>query len=233
MNNYKLLQAAFLKLGINKKPDIEKLARGKYQDNLEFMQWFKGFLSNHAIVEGYDPVSARAKGKGAKQIPALFGAPGTVVTTTKARRHTASGALGAEKASKQSLDSAAPPPQIEKENRVSPRLAKEVENEGMRQQPTAAREPSTAHRSSKAPTTEGKRTEASSSSLEALISAQRTHIDGVERERNFYFDKLREIEALIQDREGETKGEDSELAKSVLKILYATTDDFVVVDGDE
>ena len=35
MANYKLLQAAFTKLGIAKTPDAEKLSRAKLQDNLE------------------------------------------------------------------------------------------------------------------------------------------------------------------------------------------------------
>ena len=63
VNNYKVLQTAFNKLNIEKKAEVEKLCRGKYQDNLEFMQWFKGFLDRHAVAEGYDPVAARAKGK--------------------------------------------------------------------------------------------------------------------------------------------------------------------------
>lgn len=112
MNNYKLLQAAFTKLNIGKTPDIEKLSRGKYQDNLEFMQWFKGFCSTQSIAEGYDAVAARSKGKGAARVAELFGSAGTVVSTVKTRRHTSSGVAppaAAPRPSKVSMDSALPP----------------------------------------------------------------------------------------------------------------------------
>jgi len=35
------------------------------------------------VEEGYDPVKARSKGKGAKKVPDLFGKPGVDITTTK------------------------------------------------------------------------------------------------------------------------------------------------------
>jgi len=46
----------------------------------------------------------------------------------------------------------------------------------------------------------------------------RATIDGLEKERNFYFDKLRDIEILCQTDEEQ----ESELKKDILKILYAT-----------
>merc|ERR1719476_574814 len=39
--NYKVLQAAFDKNGIQRHIDVDKLIRAKYQDNLEFLQWMK------------------------------------------------------------------------------------------------------------------------------------------------------------------------------------------------
>lgn len=46
----------------------------------------------------------------------------------------------------------------------------------------------------------------------------RTNVDGLEKERDFYFGKLRDIEVLCQ--EGDSPG--TPLSDSVLKILYAT-----------
>jgi len=45
--------------------DVPKLVRAKYQDNLEFMQWFKRFYELNSPALDYDPVATRAGGRGA------------------------------------------------------------------------------------------------------------------------------------------------------------------------
>jgi RP/EB family microtubule-associated protein len=60
INNFKLLQQSFNKLGINKNIDIGKLVKCKYQDNLEFLQWFKKiFDSVYVAGKEYDPMFKR------------------------------------------------------------------------------------------------------------------------------------------------------------------------------
>ena len=65
----------------------------------------------------------------------------------------------------------------------------------------------------------------------------RTELEGTEKERDFYFEKLRDIETMLQDVED--KGEGTELTARIFKILYATADGFEsvspdadVIDGD-
>ena len=41
INNWKLVQNAFKKIGIDITIPVEKLIKGKFKDNLEFCQWFK------------------------------------------------------------------------------------------------------------------------------------------------------------------------------------------------
>jgi hypothetical protein len=52
----------------------------------------------------------------------------------------------------------------------------------------------------------------------------RAEMEGLEKERDFYFQKLRDIEILMQDLEDNGKGND--LTASVFKILYATQEGF-------
>ena len=60
--------------------------------------------------------------------------------------------------------------------------------------------------------------------LTQSITDMRTEMDGLEKERDFYFDKLREIEVLLQDIEDKNSG--NELTAAIFKILYATIDGF-------
>ncbi|KEG01099.1 EB1 homolog, putative [Plasmodium vinckei vinckei] len=62
--NYKLIQSVFNKLGIKKDMDIDKLIKGKYQDNLELLQWFKAFFErlvdyNNEEIANYDAMERR------------------------------------------------------------------------------------------------------------------------------------------------------------------------------
>lgn len=38
---------------------IEKLVKGRFQDNFEFVQWFKKFFDANYSGEEYDPIAAR------------------------------------------------------------------------------------------------------------------------------------------------------------------------------
>ncbi len=43
IQNLKILQSAFDKIGIKRYVEVERLAKAKYQDNLEFIQWLKRY----------------------------------------------------------------------------------------------------------------------------------------------------------------------------------------------
>ncbi|KAJ7098518.1 calponin homology domain-containing protein [Mycena belliarum] len=79
---------------------------------------------------------------------------------------------------------------------------------------------------------------ASAAQLQALQGQVReltTHLEGLEKERDFYFEKLRDIEILVQARtEGlETEGApEDETLREIQKILYSTEDGFEVPEGE-
>ncbi|XP_019875749.2 microtubule-associated protein RP/EB family member 1-like [Aethina tumida] len=43
IHNYTLLQKSFKKLKVDKEVPVDQLIRGRFQDNFEFLQWFKKF----------------------------------------------------------------------------------------------------------------------------------------------------------------------------------------------
>lgn len=59
MENYKILQSAMTKNGIQKIIDAQKLAKAKYQDNLEFCQWLKAYFEKNYNGEVYDGPARR------------------------------------------------------------------------------------------------------------------------------------------------------------------------------
>lgn len=57
--NYKILQQAFARNGVQKHVDVPKLIKAKYQDNLEFLQWMKRFFDMNYNRQPYDAEERR------------------------------------------------------------------------------------------------------------------------------------------------------------------------------
>lgn len=218
--NYKILQSCFDKLHIERHVDVDRLISGRYMDNLEFMQWFKRFFEmSVADKKDYDAIGQRAKGKGGSTY----------------------GGGGAKKPSNIKPSSA--PSAIAKPAAAAPAPAKAAP--AATSKPAASKEPAaaaavkTSHAS--APSSAASHSGPSHEELEALRNEVATlkyaneetnkayadlkgEMEGLEKERDFYFEKLRDVEVLLQELED--KGQGSELSASILKILYATADGF-------
>ena len=63
--------------------------------------------------------------------------------------------------------------------------------------------------------------------LNAQLMEAKLTIEGLEKERDFYFGKLRDIEVLCQENDT------SNLTQKVLDVLYATEDGFAVPEDEE
>ncbi len=59
----------------------------------------------------------------------------------------------------------------------------------------------------------------------------KAEMEGLEKERDFYFEKLRDVEVLLQDVEDKQQG--NEVTAAIMKILYATADGFEQVLEEE
>lgn len=60
VGNLKLYQKGLEKIGVTKKIDVNKLAKAKYQDNLEMIQWLKRYLElTTTPLADYQPLQRR------------------------------------------------------------------------------------------------------------------------------------------------------------------------------
>lgn len=67
---------------------VERLVKGRFQDNFEFVQWFKKFYDVNFDGHDYDPLAARggeALGSGGGRKPAGRSAPARAATRPAAR----------------------------------------------------------------------------------------------------------------------------------------------------
>jgi len=180
IHNFKILQASFKRMGVDKIIPVDKLVKGKFQDNFEFVQWFKKFFDANYDGKEYDPVEARA---GQEQMP-MPSAPMSALN----------------KPPKKILSTAAPRAAVAK---VAPKIA-----------------------------TPGRRMggggDEEKAELVQEVHILKSTIQDMEKERDFYFGKLRNIELICQEKEGEG---DPTLQR-IIDILYATDEGFVIPDAE-
>jgi len=195
VNNFKVLQSVFDKMGIDKHIDVPKLVKGKYQDNLEFLQWIKRYFELHYDGQEYNALERR------RQCKCIYlgdkGKQGTVTTLP----------ITKESSKRASIETSGKPKVV---------ATTVVKSSGRLKvkSPEAKEEPQK----------EG----ANKDRLE--IAALKVTVDGLEKERDFYFGKLREIEIL-----GQQSDPNSEIVKGLLRILYATDDaeEFVAQNSEQ
>uniref|UniRef100_A0A2C9K0S9 Microtubule-associated protein RP/EB family member 1 n=1 Tax=Biomphalaria glabrata TaxID=6526 RepID=A0A2C9K0S9_BIOGL len=189
IQNFKVLQVNFKKLGVDKIVPVEKLVKGKFQDNFEFVQWFKRFFDANYGGQEYDPVTAR----GGEQL-------GQVAKT---------GAINKAPTAKPSVSKTSqPPPQ---------RIVK---------QPSKSPASNLVRRSPGAPNHSAGGDSQVIEELKGQIEQLNIDKEGLEKERDFYFNKLREIEVICQDNEGMPH------IKEIMDVLYATEEGFAPPEDD-
>ncbi|XP_029281652.1 microtubule-associated protein RP/EB family member 3-like [Cottoperca gobio] len=177
IHNFKVLQASFKRMNVDKIIPVERLVKGKFQDNFEFLQWFKKFFDANYDGKDYDPLISR-QGQEGTPPPSNTGPVRTSPTVPKI----------------------APPPQ--KQIIVS-----------------APRKPAPMTRN-------GGDTELLE--LNQQLLDLKLTVDGLEKERDFYFGKLRDIELLCQDNESE-----SLIFSKIMDVLYSTEEGFAPPEDED
>lgn len=197
IQNFKILQSAFKKMQVDKIVPIDKLVKGKFQDNFEFVQWFKKFFDANLVQQDYDAAAARG-----------------------------GEALG----NPRSTGDAAP----KKISPVASAVKKPIAKATMmsRVQPTPPR-PAPHRVQPAAP----QRADPRAEELVTQMADLKLTLEGLEKERDFYFGKLRDIEVLCQEYEAEpiNKEDLKGVIDRILEVLYATEEGFAPpseVEGD-
>ncbi|XP_022837570.1 microtubule-associated protein RP/EB family member 1 isoform X1 [Spodoptera litura] len=197
IQNFKILQAGFKKMGVDKVIPVDKLIKGRFQDNFEFLQWFKKFFDANYDGREYDAFEARGGitiGSGACEsgVP-LCGAVQVPPPPRAARRPAPMHHSGIGKANSTVRS---PPVNLARINQSAKGDSKVIDE------------------------------------LNLQINELKATVDGLEKERDFYFGKLRDIEVICQEMEEQ---QNAPIVQKILDILYATEDGFAPpeeIDGD-
>jgi len=215
VENYKLLQASFTKNRIQKSIDVDRLIRAKYQDNLEFCQWLKAFYEQASppFRDDYDPLARRVLGKGGKKLLPQFMPKGGNTAAAPSRNNSTKNSLSGKYPISNTSKKA---PSFPSTNTRRPKVALNRNRE--RVDDAIAADAVLLQKNSEL--------SRKNSELELTINA-------VEKERDFYFEKLRGIEVMLQVHEEEGGNSNpSMLVERVLKVLYARSEDNVIVTDD-
>ncbi|XP_038606291.1 microtubule-associated protein RP/EB family member 1 [Tachyglossus aculeatus] len=195
IQNFKILQAGFKRMGVDKIIPVDKLVKGKFQDNFEFVQWFKKFFDANYDGKDYDPVAAR---QGQDPAPANANAnPASLLAPGPNRP-------------KKTLGSGSATP------------ARPVSTQRTAASSTPKPGPGTARKALGG----GGNGEDESAELVQQIHVLKLTVEDLEKERDFYFGKLRNIELICQENEGES----DPVLQRIVDILYATDEGFVIPD---
>jgi len=219
VKNYKVLQNCFGKLNVSKHVPVDKLVRGKYQDNLEFMQWFKSFYDlNGGAAEDYDAVEARAR---SKNVPKpCFDTPSSSASSAPARRRPATRKAVIKETTKENKTSGRPAARKKAANSSSQDSASNAKLQ-------EANEKLVRQVASLKIEVESLQNAAATKEEVSNDASVKLALDGLEKERDFYFKKLRDIEVYLQElgEPDELEGPAKDVVQKVFGILYATDDD--------
>uniref|UniRef100_A0A2R8MEN1 Microtubule-associated protein RP/EB family member 1 n=1 Tax=Callithrix jacchus TaxID=9483 RepID=A0A2R8MEN1_CALJA len=178
IQNFKILQAGFKRMGVDKIIPVDKLVKGKFQDNFEFVQWFKKFFDANYDGKDYDPVAAR-QGQETAVAPSLV-AP----ALNKPKKPLSSSSAAPQRPISTQRTAAAP--------KAGPGVVRK--NPGVGNGDDEAAE------------------------LMQQVNVLKLTVEDLEKERDFYFGKLRNIELICQENEGEN----DPVLQRIVDILYAT-----------
>ncbi|SPP73037.1 microtubule-associated protein RP/EB family member 1 isoform X3 [Drosophila guanche] len=219
IQNFKILQAAFKKMSVDKIIPVDKLVKGRFQDNFEFLQWFKKFFDANYDGREYEPLAQRGGIKmGSGKGPGGNSNGGSGVGSVHSDIHTMH--RRRIQAPQSNRLSPSVPAHQTAVSKVLPRTSSAVTHSRVA---TATNITGTVKKNDANHAVNTQQID----ELSNQVMDMRLNLEGLEKERDFYFSKLRDIEILCQEAE---EGETTPLVQKILDILYATEDGFAPPD---
>lgn len=211
--------------------DVDKLIRGKYQDNLEFLQWVKHYYDSTYQNQPYD-ANIRRDGK---QLPAwalgnngIGGGGGDQCQSQMNATNSTSTARNREHSRDNNNQRHNNSTQRQNNNSNINNNNQSQQNNNM----TGSNYNSTNNYSTRSgpgpPGAMGQQQPTLRQKMSSELNELKTTVDGLETERDYYFGKLREIEILCQNLDPKESGSTEalgqystlELVTEIQRILY-------------
>ncbi|KAK4529825.1 hypothetical protein CCYA_CCYA02G0682 [Cyanidiococcus yangmingshanensis] len=238
VQNYKVLQAVLDKVGIEKHIEVERLIKARAQDNLEFLQWVKAVFDRFYAGQPYNAIERREAatrkyqeqkagfvgnsiGVATKRRPITNGkpAPGLSAPATRTVQRAAVNGVPVSA----HADSNAQVFRGNSNQNAVGALSRSAANAPLNQPREGLNSPGAPMATSataNAPAPEAYQ------ALVGKVTEMQLAIDNLEKERTYYFEKLRDIELLCQTH----PEPELPLIKAIQAVLY---DEPINVDGEE
>lgn len=233
--NWKILQAQFTRHKITKVIEVDRLVKCRLQDNLDLLQWFKRFWHEHGQISDYDP-RARRRVVSASSAKSLSAGSAPVTPLVPKMRQVLSSSLrttpGGGATQSRSTSGIFPPQasRVLSSGRQSPNSSQSLD---LRAKSLADQLKSLQQYTiSLLAELEDQKQKHYTASAE--LEEYKIHAQGLQAEKNFYFNKLREIEQLIDYTINEVNlsGNQGDLPSvvpilsQILSIAYRTEEGF-------
>uniref|UniRef100_A0A182MEL1 Microtubule-associated protein RP/EB family member 1 n=1 Tax=Anopheles culicifacies TaxID=139723 RepID=A0A182MEL1_9DIPT len=194
LNNLRIFQNALVQMKVSKAVPIERLSKGRFQDNFEFLQWFKKFFDANYDGKEYDPKGAR------NNAPMGYGTPNTLRPSQRINTGTGA-AVPATRPLKWAGGTNGSTPRLHTEDKIAPGAAEGGGSDG------------------ESLTGKGTKQLERISTLNEQIDELTIKIQDAEMSREYYYSKLVLIENFINEQP-----EDSHdvFCEKVKEIMYAT-----------
>nr|KAF7429592.1 hypothetical protein H0235_005990 [Vespula pensylvanica] len=256
IQNFKILQGGFKKMSVDKVIPVDKLIKGRFQDNFEFLQWFKKFFDANYDGREYDAYEARGcipLGSGVDGThnlsnPQLVPLPPQSKQPQMQQKHTQQRNISSrQQQGAEPYDALAmrggeamgsggnSAPRGSNVKRPTPRDVNSAKittrtGDGTQSVQAPIMKPLNKPMNKAQPFRPQQKTGVANrgdsekvEELSAQVVELKMSIDGLEKERDFYFGKLRDIEVICQDCEN---GDPPPIIQKILDVLYATEDGF-------